>query len=223
MRRDGFGGVGGFDDVGTDRETDALSLSEYISYDEMAIAALLGVSCPTVTRNFCTISLNVDCFTRHSRTHVLWQLFINNGARDNRGRPGDVGTFEPEGVYCGMVGARFERYSRMESIFCFLDKDSDESNAWAPYGKKADPNSHRTKLMHLWARFYGLKAENFASFKEASGDASYMRLAGNGLFNVALYKARMRISIDTFLLEANARAQAAGACVEYVVFVCSLC
>jgi hypothetical protein len=33
-----------------------------------------------------------------------------------------------------MVGARFERYSRMESIFCFVDPDSNSQNKWAPYG-----------------------------------------------------------------------------------------
>jgi hypothetical protein len=117
------------------------------------------------------------------------QVWINNGSRDNRGRPAPLGTFEPEGIYCGMVGARFERYSRMESIFCFLDSDSDERNAWAPYGAKADPKDPRTKLMQLyeckatlqiqlcvltflgflrWARFYGMKNDRFPTFKEAS-------------------------------------------------------
>ncbi len=158
-----------------DAQNEKLPLSDYITYDEMAIAALLGVSCPTI--------------------------FINNGSRDNRGRPADAATFERDGtatsdrciictllyspllyrpllcsaalldstllystlldsystllhsalllasvpsahvaraadldctkgIYCGMVGARFERFSRMESIFCFLDKVRLES--WPP-------------------------------------------------------------------------------------------
>lgn len=183
MRRDGFGGVGGFDSIGQDEEKPGLSISEYITYDEMCIGALLGVSCPT--------------------------MFINNGSRDNRGRPSDPTTFEPRGIYCGMVGARFERYSRMESIFCFLDKDSDETNAWAPYGQKANRKNPRVRLMQLWARFYGLKSDVWPSFKEAQGDPSFVKLP-SGLFNVPIYKARMRISIDSFLLEANLRAGEAG-------------
>ena len=59
-----------------------------MSYDEMALAALIGVSTPT--------------------------LFINRGDRHNRGRPGEPGGFVGSGVYTGLVGARFERRGRME-------------------------------------------------------------------------------------------------------------
>ena len=82
-----MGSNGGFDFIGTDQEEKKLKLEDYISYDEMCISALLGVSC--------LIS------------------FINSGSRDNRARIGTPGTFEPEGVICGMVGARFERYCRL--------------------------------------------------------------------------------------------------------------
>jgi hypothetical protein len=40
-----MGSVGGFDSISSGNPT--LPLSEYISYDEMCVGALIGVSCPT--------------------------------------------------------------------------------------------------------------------------------------------------------------------------------
>jgi hypothetical protein len=49
IRRDGFASSGGFDNIGSDtNQSEHLSISDYISYDEMLIGALLGVSCPSV-------------------------------------------------------------------------------------------------------------------------------------------------------------------------------
>jgi len=193
MRRDGMGSSGGFDKIGTNKESKELSLKDYISYDEMCIGALLGVSCP----------IN----------------FINSGARNNCARMGGKGSFEPEGVICGMVGARFERYCRMESIFCHVDKDSNKNNEWAPYGANADYTTSRGRLMKLWANFYGM--EHFPDYKEAKEDTSedfFTLKYGYGFFNKRVYQMRMRISIDAFLLEANERAGKAGK-KAYVVLV----
>ena len=61
----------------------SLELGGYMSYDEMPLAALLGVAAPS--------------------------FFINAGPRDNRAQPAPPGTFAPRGVMVGLVGARFER------------------------------------------------------------------------------------------------------------------
>jgi hypothetical protein len=182
MKRNGMGGSGGFDTIATGNPQ--LPLEEYITYDEMLLSALLGVSCPT--------------------------RFINSGSRDNRGRLGQENSFQPSGVIVGMVGARFERYSRMESIFCFVDPDSTSANAWAPYGPiPANDGNERWRLQRLWARFYGV--EYFPTFEEAKQLPEFVKCGySGGLFNTRLYKQRMRISIDTFLFEANRRAEEAG-------------
>lgn len=86
--RDGTKGNGGFETIGTAAEKAPLQLKDYLSYDEMQISALLGVSVPT--------------------------HFINNGNRNNRGEKGKVGEFEQKGVYTGLVGARFEKENKME-------------------------------------------------------------------------------------------------------------
>ena len=181
MRRDGFGSVRGFDEIATGSRD--LPLDEYITYDEMLISALLGVSCPT--------------------------SFINSGSRDNRGRLGKPGSFEKTGIIVGMVGARFERNCRMETIFCFVDKDSNARNPWAPYGPLSEEKGERHRLQKLWAEFYGV--DYFPDFEEARESPDFVELAyGHGYFNVQIYKRRMRISIDTFLLEANDRAKSKG-------------
>ncbi len=185
MKRDGLGGAGGFDTIAAGNPL--LPLEDYITYDEMLLSALIGVSCPT--------------------------RFINSGSRDNRGRLGKEGSFEKSGIIVGMVGARFERYSRMESIFCYVDKDSDHTNAWAPLGAAPPNGNERWRLQKLWARFYGL--EHFPTFTEARESPDFVKvgMAGGlsgGLFNTRIYKQRMRISIDTFLFEAQRRAREAG-------------
>ena len=171
------GSVGGFDSIASGNPS--LPLSEFITYDEMLISALIGVSCPT--------------------------RFINSGSRDNRSRLGLEGSYETSGVICGMVGARFERYSRMESIFCFVDPDSTSKNAWAPYGPIPENGGERWELQRMWADFYGVPY--FPTYEEARQSPDFIRvgMSGNGYFNCKLYKERMRISIDTFLLEANRR------------------
>lgn len=67
-----------------------LTLAEYLSYDEIMLGSLIGVSGPS--------------------------YFINDGGRFNSGQPGIEGTFETRGVIIGLVGARFERTDRMDSV-----------------------------------------------------------------------------------------------------------
>ena len=74
-------GMGGFEDIGTSRERPPLVLADYLSYDEMAISALVNVAVPT--------------------------HFINRGGRFNEGKREVTGEFERHGVYVACVGARF--------------------------------------------------------------------------------------------------------------------
>lgn len=79
-----------------------LTLTEYLSYDEIMLASLIGVSGPS--------------------------HFINDGNRYNRGIPGAAGTFQPRGIIMGLVGARFERKDRMDSIY-MLPSESTHQDA----------------------------------------------------------------------------------------------
>lgn len=65
-----------------------LPLKKYISYEEMQISALLGISSPT--------------------------RFINDGNRYNKGNVAKQNTFQEYGIYSGLVGARFEKQGLME-------------------------------------------------------------------------------------------------------------
>ena len=75
-----------FTKIGTANETAPLVLADYLSYDEMAIAALLGVAVPT--------------------------HFINNGNKSNCAVPD--ADHEASGVVVGLVGARYEQPGLME-------------------------------------------------------------------------------------------------------------
>ncbi|ORZ30666.1 hypothetical protein BCR44DRAFT_55962 [Catenaria anguillulae PL171] len=77
--------------VGTEQESEPLTLANYLSYEEMALASLLAVSSPTT--------------------------FINDGERANCGRPGQAGSFVPFGIFIGAVGTRFEVADEMEARF----------------------------------------------------------------------------------------------------------
>ena len=104
----------------------SLSIQDYLSYDEMCISALIGVS----------------SFTR----------FINSGGRFNRGQIGLKGNFIERGVVIGLVGARFERSERMESLFCIVGG-----------GGILSP-----QLEEIWKRFYGV--DKFPTIQDAIDD-----------------------------------------------------
>ncbi|KAI1176056.1 hypothetical protein F4777DRAFT_578478 [Nemania sp. FL0916] len=82
-----------WDRVGTDAEkhNKYLFLRDYLSYDEIMLSSLIGVSGPS--------------------------FFVNEGERNNAGRLGQPGMFEPRGIIIGLVGARFEREDRMDAMF----------------------------------------------------------------------------------------------------------
>lgn len=133
-------------------ENEDLRLDEYLSYDEIMLGSLIGVSGPS--------------------------FFINDGARSNCGRPGQKGTFEDRGVIMGLVGARFERQGRMDSIFML-------------------PPSRETmqheEVTQMFLDFFGAKRDPEV-------------LEGRERFDVGVYRARMRITAEILLAEANQRA-----------------
>ena len=126
-----------------------LTLDRYLSYDEIMLGSLIGVSGPS--------------------------YFINDGGRYNSGEPGEQGKFQPRGVIMGLVGARFERTDRMDSTHI--------------QAASADPYQHPL-LSKIFQDFFGITKSKTAAF------------------DLKMYKARMRITIDILLLEADRRAQA---------------
>ena len=141
-----------WDRNGTDEQdqNQDLTLEHYLSYDEIMLGSLIGVS-------------------GHS-------YFINDGNRYNEGERRPAGSFEPRGIIIGLVGARFERTDRMDSVHILPSK------------KKPHQDPRLSKIIQDW-------------FGEPKNDLTY--------FDVKMYKARMRITIDVLLLEANARASEA--------------
>ena len=184
LRRNGQQGSGGFDTIGTDKEKSPLVLEEYISYDEMKLAALLGVSVPT--------------------------YFINDGARNNSAQPGEPGTFEEQGVYTALVGTRFERPGFMEWQDIIVTPE--QNTAANGYGQKAKIENVKTQWVRLWAKFYGV---GLVTFEEAQKDTTkrFIAIESSGIIftepsmylDTAVYKKRVRMMIDPFLVDANDR------------------
>ena len=142
-----------WDRNGTDQQhlNKTHTLEHYLSYDEMMLSSLLGVSGPS--------------------------FFINDGSRGNCARPGKPDMFEPRGIIVGLVGTRFERLDRMDSVHIL-----------APVEKPhQDP-----AISKLIQDFFGVVRDQSADF------------------DVPMYKARIRITADVFLHEANARARETG-------------
>ncbi|KAF2133093.1 hypothetical protein P153DRAFT_282095 [Dothidotthia symphoricarpi CBS 119687] len=124
-----------------------LTLEEYLSYDEIMLSSLIGVS--------------------------GYSYLINDGNRYNKAVPGRPGTFEERAVIVGLVGPRFERPNRMDSIF-ILPCES----------KGQDP-----QLSTLFRSFFGVVRNEVTTFDKE------------------MYMARVRITVEIFLLEANDRAK----------------
>jgi hypothetical protein len=190
---DGRDGAGGFDSL-SDAADDKLSLHKFISYDEMMFSSLLSVSVPT--------------------------HFINNGARNNCGRasrsPWD---HVPIGYYVGSVGSRFERPGVMEYALMVVEPEQNVTSRG--YGVEADPSHPHTRLLRMWARLYigggGIAEAALPTFDEVKRlrksdprtfSARYIDIFNHGLtsfFDKLIYKARMRLVVESYLLEANDR------------------
>lgn len=131
--------------------------------------------------------------------------FINAGGRFNRGETGSPGSFEDRGIYVGLVGARFERAGRMEWQHMLVTPGQNRAeNGYGPSGTV--PGSAALKI---WAKLYGLS--HLPTYEEAKSDTSdRYRQVGSGLLDAHAYRARMRMSVEPFLREANDRAISEG-------------
>lgn len=192
--RDGREGYMGFDDVGVTQNVQ-LPLEEVMTYDEIALAALVSVAVPT--------------------------RFLNDGSRFNQGVQGQPGSHEHAGVYTGCVGPRFERPGLMEwAHMVITPAQNTEANGYgerAPNCAAADtaalPGETRRALLQAWARFYG--QAYFPTHEEAAAAAKeqpgrYVSLGGLDLLDATLYKQRIRRVVEPFMLDADRRAAAAG-------------
>ena len=175
--RNGKKGQTGFELIGTTLEEEYLELDDYLSYDEMQISALLGVSTPT--------------------------FFINNGSRDNQGRLDTSGIYQKTGVYTGIVGARFEKSGLMEwQHIVITQKQNTKPNG---YGLN-DNNLARNRLLDIWAEFYQEKFPTFKEAEEDI-HGRYVKLSEEIYFNSSIYKKRLKVVIKPFLIDANNRAK----------------
>ncbi|KAI9342935.1 hypothetical protein BDR26DRAFT_859041, partial [Obelidium mucronatum] len=190
--------------VGTDFEHPHLPLEQYMTFDEMALAALIGVSAPT--------------------------LFINNGARHNNARPDPPGTFTPFGIYTGLVGARFEVEDAMESVYILVsEKQSTPTNGFGLLGRVR--NQEAFDKLSVLARVFGKydfhnNVYYFPSYSEVErlkeeeqqrkgyGKKSFVddfvKIRHGVYFNVNAYRKRIQVSAETLLLEANLRGAETG-------------
>ncbi|KAI8585876.1 hypothetical protein BDZ88DRAFT_431193 [Geranomyces variabilis] len=103
--------------VGSENEAEDLQMRDYLTYDEMALSALLGAS---------------------TSTH-----FLNSGGRHNNAKAAPERPHEKEGVYIGLVGARYEVPERMEWAYTIGTRDN-EDNA---------------QLRSMWDNFFGCPCE----------------------------------------------------------------
>jgi hypothetical protein len=138
-----------------------LTLEHYLSYDEIMLSSLLGVSGPS--------------------------YFINTGSRYNRARPAPERSYEPRGIIVGLVGSRFERENRMDSVHIIPPAASPEEEESEEAETLQDP-----AVSTMIQTFLGAPRDSTLDF------------------DIVMYKARCRVTAEMFLLEANARAADAG-------------
>ena len=182
LLRNGRRGEGGFELIGTENEIAPLCLNDYLSYDEMQISALIGLTVPT--------------------------RFINNGWRNNRGEPGKKGEYIESGIYYGLVGARLEKPGVMEWQHVVITPDQNKRENG--YGVDPQPDNLKRRLLTCWAKFYQLAP--FPTFEEAKSDTSgkYLKISEDIYFNKQAYKERLRMTVEPFLVDANEQARKAG-------------
>ena len=178
LLRNGDSGNGGFENIGSVNEKSPLILTDYLSYDEMQLSALLCVATPS--------------------------YLINNGKKNNQGVLGKPGTFQESGLIIGMVGTRCEVPERNEYAHMLITPK--QNTTLKGYGK--DSSSELKRQHAHWAKFYSQGNNDdfyFPSFQEAIKDKSgkYAIISENKLLNVAVYKQRLKAVIAPFLISAN--------------------
>jgi hypothetical protein len=153
--------------VGEDEDGDErkLTIRDYLTYDEMCLSSLMGISSPT--------------------------FFINNGNRNNCGAPMDLNgendrvNFERFGYYVGLVGPRFERKDRMESRFILVQPEYNlPANGYGLEAMADQPLSHARALLALLTNFYFTEGEeigfdsNWCNSRNKDNDSEILGLKG---------------------------------------------
>lgn len=163
-------GRDGFENIGTDTEQAPLLLNDYLSYDEMKISAFVAVACGT--------------------------YFINNGYRENAAKKMEAKDHLEQGVYVGLVGARFEMPDYMECQDMIIGA-----------GKKYPVHAN---LARIWNKFYN--NDKSVDFEQAKHDQSgryifveNVKYHSNVFLDSVIYKKRLEYGIEPFLFEANER------------------
>lgn len=167
--RDNTQGFGNWETIGTNNEKSPLTLDEYLSYDEIEISSFLSIS--------------------------IYTPFINNGSRRNIGIPS--GNCQPNGIYIGQCGARFERFNKMEWRYMIVDsKQNTKENG---YGTNLSP------YLAIWAKFYDVPY--FPVYDEVINDSSgrYYKVGTESYLDLHIYHKRLKINAEIFLKEANLR------------------
>lgn len=159
------------------------TLLERLSYDEIKLSALLSVS--------------------------SYSVFINSGSRGNKGVPApSCDAIQQSGVVVGLIGPRLEKEGVMEWEDVVVSRA--QNVAAHGYGESPRGPAERASWRKLWADFYG--ASHFPLYdrvKRSPDRAGYVPV-GNLYLNKAVYSARLAVSFETLLLEAQARAACAG-------------
>jgi len=117
LLRNGYNDSGKWESIGTEDENKVTKydvapekkpkIAEYLSYDELVISAMGGVSSPT--------------------------HFVNKGDRGNCGRPNADPFYPAKGVYLGLIGARFERPGVMEhALLAVTESQNTKQSGYGP-------------------------------------------------------------------------------------------
>ncbi|RZC37418.1 uncharacterized protein BDFB_004424, partial [Asbolus verrucosus] len=181
-------GSGNWESVGTPDETPPLTLETCLSYDEIKLSALLSVS-------------------SHS-------YFINDGARNNYGEyETKRQKVEEKGVIIGLIGARLEKENVME--YREIMKTKEQNNERFGYGKIIGSGVDHSAVPTLQGKFLEFYGDDNASYDELlnklkSSPDRYIDMDEGAYFDKLMFERRIALSIDTLLIEANARAREEG-------------
>merc|ERR1712228_703975 len=229
LLRNGCDGNGKWENVGTENESKKNDkydvspekkpkLSDYLSYDELVLSAMCGISSPT--------------------------HFINDGDRRNCGKIdadnfGENKLYPSEGIYMGLVGARFEKSGFMEySLMAVSSEQNKQENGYGNYIQdekendddnkqeldamnRADQSSKSGKSTNMiWRAFEKFYCKKyFPTYAEIKSKydandqkvrAAYYKKGGWGqnhpYLDRNMFRDRIRISIELFLFDADRRA-----------------
>ena len=122
---------------------------------------------------------------------------INSGNRHNRGVANHGQPQDSEAVYVGVVGARLKKAGVMEAEEMIVDTKN--------------PDAEKSPICELFQRFYKSRMGN------ESESNKFLDLPKGKNFNALIYRERISISAETFLLEANERGRLKDSGVHVVV------